>query len=105
MNYVYIPRQLTQQFQAFEFSAEAEDITSDYKFQLPVVDALTIGTDEYYPMCYKVTDLKTFKNLLKTANFTATPTKKHISGSELIFQQGFVKKKWSVKCSWGLEKV
>ena len=51
-----------------------------------MVDALTIGTGEYYPMCYKVTDLKTFKNLLKTANFTATPTKKHISGFELIFQ-------------------
>ena len=45
----------------FEFSAE--DITSEYRFLLRLVNTFTIGTDEYYPMCYKVHDAKTFKNL------------------------------------------
>ena len=34
----------------------AEDITSDYGFLLRLVNTFTIGTDEYYPMCYKVND-------------------------------------------------
>ena len=44
--------QLTQHFQIFRFSVE--DITSDYGFLLRLVNTLTIDTDEYYPMCYKV---------------------------------------------------
>ena len=46
----------------FEFSAE--DITSDYGFLLRLVNTFTIDTDEYYLMCYKVNDMKTFKNLV-----------------------------------------
>ena len=45
----------------FEFSAE--DITSDYGFLLRLVNTFTIDNDEYYLMCYKVNDTKTFKNL------------------------------------------
>ena len=40
----------------FEFSAE--DITSDYGFLLRLVNTFNIGTDEYYPMCYKANDVK-----------------------------------------------
>ena len=39
------------------------DITSDYEFLLRLVNTFTIDTDEYYLMCYKVNDTKTFKNL------------------------------------------
>ena len=46
----------------FEFSAQ--DITSDYGLLLLLVNTFTIDTDEYYPMCYKVNDTKTFKNLV-----------------------------------------
>ena len=46
----------------FEFSAE--DITSDYRFLLLLVNTFTIDTGEYYPACYKVNDVKTFKNLV-----------------------------------------
>ena len=35
----------------FKFSAK--DIASDYGFLLRLVSTFTIGTDEYYPMCYK----------------------------------------------------
>ena len=40
-----------------------EDITSDYRFLLRLVNTFTIDTDEYYSVCYKVNDAKTFKNL------------------------------------------
>ena len=56
---MYIPTQLTQQFQILEFSAE--DITSDYRFLLRLVNIFTIDTEEYHPVCYKVNDAKTFK--------------------------------------------
>ena len=46
----------------FEFSAE--DIVSDYRFLLQLVNTFTIDTDEYYPVCHKVNDAKTFKNLV-----------------------------------------
>ena len=46
----------------FEFLAE--DITSDYGFLLRLVNTFTIDTDEYYPVRYKVNDVKTFKNLV-----------------------------------------
>ena len=46
----------------FEFSAR--HITSDYGFLLRLVNTFTIDTDEYYPVCYKVNDAKTFKNLV-----------------------------------------
>ena len=46
----------------FEFPAE--DITSDYRFLLQLVNTCTIDTDKYYPVCYKVNDAKTFKNLV-----------------------------------------
>ena len=39
-------------------------ITSDYGFLLRLVNTLTIDTDEYYLMCHKVNDTKTFKNLV-----------------------------------------
>ena len=39
-----------------------EDITSDYRFLLRLVNIFTIDTDEYHPVCYKVNDAKTFKN-------------------------------------------
>ena len=39
-------------------------ITSDYGFLLRLVNTFTIDTDEYYLMCYKVNDTKTFKNLV-----------------------------------------
>ena len=43
----------------------AEDITSDYRFLLRLVNTFTIDTGEYCPvMCYKVNDAKTFKNLV-----------------------------------------
>ena len=29
-----------------------------------MVNTFTIDTDEYYPVCYKVNDDKTFKNLV-----------------------------------------
>ena len=45
----------------FEFLAE--DITSDYRFLLRLVNTFTIDTDEYYPVRCKVNDFKTFKNL------------------------------------------
>ena len=41
-----------------------EDIMADYRFLLGLVNAFTIDTDEYYPVCYKVNDAKTFKNLV-----------------------------------------
>ena len=41
----------------------AEDVTSDYGFSLRLVNTFTTDTDEYYPMCCKVNDAKTFKNL------------------------------------------
>ena len=46
----------------FEFSAR--HITSDYGFLLQLVNTFTIDTDDYYPVCYKVNDVKTFKNLV-----------------------------------------
>ena len=46
----------------FEFSAR--HITSDYGFLLRLVNTFTIDTDKYYPMCYKVNDAKTFKDLV-----------------------------------------
>ena len=46
----------------FEFSAE--DIVSDYRFLLQMVNTFTVDTDEYYPVCYKVNDAKNFKNLV-----------------------------------------
>ena len=39
-----------------------EDITSDYRFLLRLVNTFTNDTDAYYPVCYKVNDAKTFKN-------------------------------------------
>ena len=47
----------------FEFLAE--DITSDYGFLLRLVNTFTIDTDEYYPMCYKLNDAKTFSDAFK----------------------------------------
>ena len=38
-------------------------ITSDYGFLLWFVNIFTIDTNEYYPMCDKINDAKTFKNL------------------------------------------
>ena len=46
----------------FEFLAE--DITSDYRFLLLLVNTFTIDTEKYYPVCYKVNDTKTFKNIV-----------------------------------------
>ena len=46
----------------FEFSAE--DITSEYRLLLRMVNTFTIDTDEYYPVFYKVDDAKTFKSLV-----------------------------------------
>ena len=46
----------------FEFLDE--DISSDYGFLLQRLNTFTIDTDEYYPICYKVNDAKTFKNLV-----------------------------------------
>ena len=43
----------------FEFLAE--DIPSYYWLLLWPVNTFAIDTDEYYPMCYKVNDAKTFK--------------------------------------------
>ena len=70
----------------FEFSAE--DITSDHKFLLRLVNnAFTIDTGEYYPVLRKFRGLAQAKDtdcwrelcqLTKTANFKATPMKKHI---------------------------
>ena len=53
----------------FEFSAE--DITSDYGFLRRLVNTFTIDTDEYYLMCYKVNDMKTFKYLCRPILFYA----------------------------------
>ena len=39
------------------------NITPDYEILLRLVNTFTADTDEYYPMCYKVNDAKTFKNL------------------------------------------
>ena len=39
-------------------------ITSDYVFLLRLVNTFTIDTEEYYPMCYRVNMIKTFKNLV-----------------------------------------
>ena len=39
-------------------------ITSDYGFLLRLGNTFIIDTDEYYLMCYKVNDTKTFKNLV-----------------------------------------
>ena len=39
-------------------------ITSGYGFLLRLVNTFTIDTDEYYLMCYKVNDTKTFKNFV-----------------------------------------
>ena len=39
-------------------------MTSDYGFLLRLVNTFTIDTDEYYLVCYKVNDIKTFKNLV-----------------------------------------
>ena len=58
--YMQLTTQLTQQFQIFEFSTE--DISSDYRFLLRLVNTFTIDTDEHYPVCYKVNDAKAFKN-------------------------------------------
>ena len=52
---------LTQQFYISEFSAE--DITSDHGFLLWLLNTFTFDTDEYYPKCYRVNNVKTFKNL------------------------------------------
>ena len=52
---------LRQQFYITEFSAE--DITSDHGFLLRLVNTFIFDTDDYYPKCCKVNDVKTFKNL------------------------------------------
>ena len=46
------------------YELSAEDITSDYRFLLRLVNTFSMGTDKYYPVCYKVNDAKTFKNLV-----------------------------------------
>ena len=70
----------------FEFSAE--DITSDFRFLLRLVNStFTIDTGEYYPVLRQFRRLAQAKDtdcwrelwqLTKTANFKATPMKKHI---------------------------
>ena len=42
----------------------SEDITSDYRFLLRLVNTFTIDTEEYYPVCYTVNDANTFKTLV-----------------------------------------
>ena len=46
----------------FKFSAE--DITSDYRILLWLVNTFPFDTDEYYLVCYKVSDSKTFLETL-----------------------------------------
>ena len=46
----------------FEFLAE--DITSDYRFLLQLVNTFTIDTEKYYSVCCKVNDTNTFKNIV-----------------------------------------
>ena len=53
---------LIQQF--YVFNVLAEDITSDYGFLLQLVSTLTIDTDKYYQMCYKVNGCQDLKNIL-----------------------------------------
>ena len=53
MNCMYVPSSHIRRY-----------ITSDYGFLLRLVNTFTIDTDEYYPVCYKVNDAKTFKNLV-----------------------------------------
>ena len=52
----------------FEFLAE--DITSDYRFLLQLVNTFTIDTEKYYPVCYKVNDTNTFKNIVLMLTYT-----------------------------------
>ena len=52
----------------FEFLAE--DITSDYRFLLQLVNTFTIDTEKYYAVCYKVNDIKTFKNIVPMLTYT-----------------------------------
>ena len=48
----------------FKYSNFPQKIgTLDYGFLLRMMNTFTIDTDEYYLMCYKVNDTKTFKNL------------------------------------------
>ena len=63
----------------FDFSAE--DITADYGFLLRLVNTFTIDTtDEYYQMCYKVNDMKTFENLVyRPYYFTLCAQSSHIT--------------------------
>ena len=60
---MYLPNNTASNSKYSNFQ-QAEDITSDYGFLLRLVNTFTIDTDEYYLMCYKVNDMKTFKNLV-----------------------------------------
>ena len=73
----------TQQFWIIEFWAE--DITSGYRFLLRLANStFTIDTDKYYPVLRQFRRLaqghcwrRKLCQLTKTANFKATPMKKH----------------------------
>ena len=39
------------------------DIISDYEFLLSILNAFTVGTEEYYPECYNVNNAKVLQVL------------------------------------------
>ena len=45
-----------QQFKNFEISTR--DIISDYEFLFSILNVFTVGTEECYPKCYHVNDVK-----------------------------------------------
>ena len=64
MNYMYDVANTHTAILNIRIFSRRYHITSDYGFLLRLVNTFTIDTDEYYLMCYKVNDTKTFKNLL-----------------------------------------
>ena len=66
MNYMYhVAKHSNSKYSNFQ-----QDITSDYGFLLRLVNTFTIDTEEYYLMCYKVNDTKTFENLVRSSILT-----------------------------------
>ena len=56
-----------QQCKNFEISIR--DIISDYEFLFSILNAFTVGTEEYYPKCYNVNDVKGLQILMIVVSF------------------------------------
>ena len=58
-----------KQFKSF-WNFRGRDIISDYEFLLSILNAFTVGTEEYYPRCNNVNDAKGLQILYQYCNIT-----------------------------------